>query len=167
MSLECPICWDSLQSRAVVSIPCVTSDKRRKIPAQLREYAHEAIRRVFMEPATSDGVESLREMDYLWTRLEQLQHLLEQSKTKESAAEDKVATLTKDLSQAREENKKLQSTVTSLQNQQQRRQQREKSPVKDGAGSNVAGLSSVMPVATSSLEEEMMAWIAEVPRAQP
>jgi len=97
----------------------VTSDMLKRIPVSLRSFTHSAIRRVYLAPPANEDSDSGREVDYLWSRLEQMHNSLEESKSSVTAAEDKLATMSETLRQEQEKYRQLQKIVALL--QQQRR----------------------------------------------
>jgi chromosome segregation ATPase len=59
----------------------------------LREYALPAVRRVFLATSETDHEDSRREMDYLYSRLGQLQSCLQESKEKEQSTEGRLSSI--------------------------------------------------------------------------
>ncbi|KAI0683845.1 hypothetical protein BC835DRAFT_700153 [Cytidiella melzeri] len=189
--MECPICWETLHTKHVTSVPCghlfheqclllhiqqrareadedeenimpdcptcrtpikrLNKNIMKRIPVSLHEYVQGALRRVYLSPPSSDEVEHIREMDHLWSRLEQMQHSLEESGEKVVAAENKVATLTEALKKERQRNKGFQTAITLL---QQQRMKVASARARDGRQStSAAGQSGT---ATTKLDDEEM-----------
>lgn len=97
----------------------VTKEMSRRIPAPLRGYAHGAIRRVYLAASEDSDIDSIREVDHLWNRLEQMHSSLQENKEKATAAEDRIAELAAALRQEQAKNKDLQNKIAFLSSHQQ------------------------------------------------
>lgn len=82
---DCPTCREPIK--------LITGHDLARIPRELHELCHTAVRRVYVAARGTDADDTAKELDYLYARVAQLQDGVQHAREKEESAEGRIAAI--------------------------------------------------------------------------